>query len=143
MIETFKQPIKGGFLITAFYREAGRPITYNRVSSDETRADNLIKQIKKEVLREKVSKFLNHRKNIMENFGGYATENRFQAIQNLKNNLAFREKHSLESNCKLIVDHAELLKSLLPGKESVYHESATEMITEILQFCTIELKIKL
>lgn len=143
MIETFKQPVRGGFLITAYYRQAGKPIIYNRLSADETRAENLIKQIKKDVLREKVSKFLNHRKNIMENFGGYATENRFAAIQNLKNNLAFREKHSLESNCKLVLDHAELLRALLPGKESVYHQTATEMLAEVLEFCSIELKIKL
>ncbi len=143
MISTFKQLVPGGFLVTAYYRQADRPIIFNKLTADETRADNLIKQVKKEVLREKVSKYLTHRKNIMENFGGFATENRFQAIENLKNNLAFREKHSLESNCKLVVDSIELLKSLLPGKESVYHQSATETIKEILEFCTIELKITL
>lgn len=143
MITTNKFPVPGGFLITAYYREANRPKIYTRLTSDETRAENLLKQIKKDVLREKVSKYINHRQNILENHGGLRTESKFKAIETLKNSLAFVEKHSLEANCRIVVSYEDLFKSILPGQSSIFHKTQTEALTEILSFCQLELKVKL
>lgn len=143
MISTFKLPVIGGFLVTGYYRQANVPRFINKFTSDETRAENLIKQIKKEVLREKVTKFLNHRQTVMDTYGGLRTMSKYNAIDTLKKNFSFLENHSLESNCKLVWDYQELFKSILPGEKSVYHLSAKETLTELLSFCQLEIKIKI
>lgn len=143
MIHAFKQQLPNGFLVTAYYRMCDKPKFYNRLTTNELVADNSIRNIKKDVLREKILKFINHREVLMKGHGAFATEEKYKIIEQIRNNLSVREKSTLESNCQLIVDYAELLKKILPGKESVYHQSATQTLTEILEFCTLELKIKL
>lgn len=143
MITTFKLPVPGGFLVTAYHRQAMKPIIYTRLTADETRADNLIKQVKKEVLREKVTKFLNHRQNIMDNHGGLRTMSKYNAIDTLRKNFDFLEKHSLESNCKLVLDYEALFTSILPGQQSIFHQSQKDALFEILSFCQLEIKVKL
>jgi len=141
MIQTFKLPVPGGFIASAYYRQAGIPRFVNKFTSNEIRAENLIKQMKKDVLREKVSKFINHRQNIMDYHGGIRTMERYNAIEKMKNNFAFMRDKSLESNCKLVLDYEELFKTIMPGEKSAFHQSAKETLWELLEFCKLEIKI--
>ncbi len=140
MISTFKNRVPGGFLVTAWWRQNKIPKADNRFTCDETRADNIIRELKKNVLQDKMIRLLNHRSQIMNNYGGLRTETKLKAIETLKNNLHFISDKSLESNCKLIVASEALIMELIPGISSTYYESTKETITQILDFCKQELK---
>jgi hypothetical protein len=143
MITTNKLPIPGGYLVTGFYRTGKLPKIINKITSDESRADSIIKQIKRDALQDKVAKYLNFREHIMDHRGGLRTMDKYKAITILRNNLAYLSDKPLESNCKLVIDCEELLKSILPGKESLFHQSQKDVLFEILSFCQLEIKIKL
>lgn len=141
MISTFKNTVWGGFLVTACWRENIVPKVKNKFTTDENRAVNIIMQMKRDILREKVTKLLNHRSQVMNNFGGLRTENKFKAIETLRNNFAFLADKSLQSNCKLVVDYENLFMELIPGKSSVFHQSTKETIMELIEFCKLEIKV--
>ena len=143
MITTFKNKVPGGFLITAYWRQNIMPKVANKFTSDESRADNMILKMKKDILREKINALLNHRSQIMNNFGGMRTEAKYKAIETLRRNFEFLSDKTLESNCKLVIDYEGMFTELIPGLSSVYHLSTKETIMEIINFCKIELKIKL
>ena len=137
MIQSFKLPLTSGrFLVTAVYSNRGVPAVKNpKVAQNETVADNIIRSWEKEVLREKISKFLNHRQNVMDYHGGLRTMEKLNTWETVKKNFDFLFDKSLEANCKFILISKQYFESLMPGKKSRFHQSTEETMREIYAFC--------
>ncbi|HYD20006.1 MAG TPA: hypothetical protein VEB40_00925 [Flavipsychrobacter sp.] len=141
MIEAFRLPLQSGnVLVTAVYSNSGIPAVLEKIVSNITQADNIIRIWKKKVLRDKVSRFLNHRKNIMELHGGLCTPDLMKLMEQTRRNFDALKDASLEANCRFLLSQQHNLDLLLPGKTSRFHQSAIDTMREVYAFCQQQLK---
>ena len=139
MINTFKLPLPGRILAIGVFSDGGVPAILKQFVSDEMRAENVLKKFKKEVLRRKISKFLNHRHEVMENYGGLRTQSTANAWTALKNQFEYLKDHSLEANCRFIITSRAHFDSLMPGSKSRFYMGTVETMNEVFAFCESEI----
>jgi hypothetical protein len=139
MIETIILPFVGRKLALAVYSNGGVPAILQKFTADDEKARNEIKNFKKTVLRQKISKFLNHRQNIMDYHGGLRTEETLKLHTELKRNFDFLYDKSLESNCKFILTVKDRIISLMPGEKSRFYQSTRNTMQEVFDFCEAEI----
>ena len=136
MIEVFKiKLLTGRYLATGVYSNRGVPAFSSKITANEVQADNVLKAMKKDVLRKKITTYLNHRNQIMDNFGGLRTPERLKVFQALRNNFDYLFDKSLEHNCRFVLINEDYLRLLLPGRTSRFYESTRQTIEEIITFC--------
>lgn len=141
MIEATKlKLISGNILVAAVYNNSGVPAILHEIANNETVAGNIVRKWEKMVLRGKISKFLNHRQNIMEYHGGLRTEHKLEVWNTMKRNFDYLHDKTLESNCKFIVTGKEYFESLMPGEKSRFYESTRNTMNEIYAYCESKTK---
>lgn len=140
MITTTTFPWLDSILCIAMYKDDGL-IKKTKVAwaTDVFKAENVLKRLQKEVLRDKISKFLNHRNQIMDHHGGIRTREKLQAYETLRTNFDFFTDKSLEANCNFIVNMKQKFESIMPGEKSMYYHSQRKMINEIYNYCEKQL----
>ena len=136
MIHTNKLPVfPKCILCTAVYYEQGVPKMRSQFAATDERADGVLKKFCKEILAEKITKYLNHRQQIMDHHGGLRTMETAQTYEQLKTLWAYISDKSLERICEWTINHKTELLSLAPGTKSLYYETHQKFLTDLFAFC--------
>lgn len=136
MIDTFKIPTLGRILALGVYEDDdGRPHTITKFTIDAQVANKALVKMQKDMLRDKVSKFLNHRKRLMEDFGAVKTIEKVNAWTELKTHFDASVDHALDSQCKWVLRNKEKFLLIMPGQTSRFYMGDQKKIQDILSFC--------
>lgn len=136
MIEISKfKLLSGSVAVTGVYSSKGVPSLKCKVVPDEHSAENIVKKWQKEILREKISKFLNHRDKVWDVHMVLRTQRNAEIWTTVKRNFDFLYDKPLESNCHFVIRNRQYLESIMPGPKSRFYEHTRRTMDEIYAFC--------
>lgn len=99
-----------------------------------------ISQMGKTHIRCLVKNFVTHRENMYKNFGAHFTDKHLKSVEKIKRYMGHYEKSDTRGHYNLIVTLEQDLLTLLPGKTSRFHKGWSSKITDLISFCTSQVK---
>lgn len=82
-----------------------------------------------------VNTYLNHREQILTQYGGHLTTEKIDAISRIRMRMQQLQRARTEVLAKVLLQYEAELILLLPGKTSKFYLSATKKIDTLLAYC--------
>lgn len=123
-------PDFGKLVFSTSTRKTALTIAFSKVDRVKSIENGIAK-----ILREIVTKYINHRETIIKKHGGHDSADKRAAIGEIRMKMEAISGHNHISTARHILAFKDKLNSILPGRNSSYRRADLELLETLMDTC--------